>query len=113
VTQSRPTTTTTARTVRPTDDRRATVRTDIDLNEFDGALDDAGLRRLMERARLLASKNEGDIESLLASEPEEPATLKQALAELPRLVSGRRMSGTRAVPEEPREGVGDAGGEKT
>jgi uncharacterized protein (TIGR02266 family) len=59
----------------------------------DEAQDDAALRRTLERARVLSARTE-DIEMLLGSEPEEPATLSQALDDLPRLLAGRRQTGT-------------------
>jgi hypothetical protein len=41
-----------------------------------------------------------EIESLLQRTPEEPATLEQALAELPRLISNRRTTAAMTVAEE-------------
>jgi molecular chaperone DnaK len=59
----------------------------------DDPQDDAALRRTLERARVLSARTE-DIEMLLGSEPDEPATLSQALDDLPRLLAGRRQTGT-------------------
>jgi uncharacterized protein (TIGR02266 family) len=60
--------------------------------EFDAGVEESLVRRAVERARLLANRTD-DLEALLAAEPEEPATLAAALAELPRLLSGRRNTG--------------------
>jgi uncharacterized protein (TIGR02266 family) len=54
-------------------------------------LDDTGLRRVLERARFLTARTD-DLDALLASEPEEPVTLSQALGDLPRLLSSKRPS---------------------
>jgi molecular chaperone DnaK len=53
--------------------------------------DDASVRRASDRARMLAGGAD-DLESLLQRAPEEPPTLEQALAELPRLISNRRTT---------------------
>jgi molecular chaperone DnaK len=53
--------------------------------------DDASVRRASDRARMLAGGAD-DLESLLQPTPDEPSTLEQALAELPRLVSNRRTT---------------------
>ena len=54
-----------------------------------GWIDDQGVRVAADRARLLASRIE-DVESLRPHERDEPATLEEALAELPRLLGPRR-----------------------
>jgi uncharacterized protein (TIGR02266 family) len=66
----------------------------------DDDLDDTALRRTLERARALSARTE-DLDGLLALDPEESATLAQALDDLPRLLSGRPPSSTtlRAVPD--------------
>jgi uncharacterized protein (TIGR02266 family) len=53
-----------------------------------GWIDDQGVRVATDRARLLASRIE-DVESLRPHERDEPATLEEALAELPRLLGLR------------------------
>jgi len=53
--------------------------------------DDASLRRAADRARMLAGGTD-EIESLLQRTPEEPTTLEQALADLPRLIFARRTT---------------------
>jgi uncharacterized protein (TIGR02266 family) len=67
--------------------------------EFD-RVEDSVLRRVVDRARLLSARTE-DIEALLQKEEEPPASLSEALAEMPRfLANGRRSSGFfRAIPE--------------
>ena len=55
------------------------------------AADDASVRRASDRARMLAGGAD-ELESLLQRTPDEPPTLEQALAELPRLVSPRRTT---------------------
>jgi uncharacterized protein (TIGR02266 family) len=56
----------------------------------DDDLDENTMRRTLDRARLLSSRTD-DLDALLAPDPEEsPATLSQALAELPRLLSGKK-----------------------
>jgi hypothetical protein len=45
----------------------------------------------LDRARTLAGGTD-ETEILLQPTPDEPATLEQALADLPRLISGRRAS---------------------
>jgi molecular chaperone DnaK len=61
--------------------------------------DDASVRRASDRARILAGGAD-DIESLLQRTPDEPATLEQALAELPRLVSNRRTTAAITVADD-------------
>lgn len=52
----------------------------------DDDLDETTMRRALDRARLLSSRTD-DLDALLAPDPEEsPATISQALAELPRLL---------------------------
>ena len=53
--------------------------------------DDASVRRASDRARMLAGGAD-DLESLLQRTPDEPTTLEQALAELPRMLSSRRTT---------------------
>jgi uncharacterized protein (TIGR02266 family) len=52
-------------------------------------IDDQGVRLATNRARLLASRIE-DVESLRGRERDEPATIEEALAGLPRLLGPRR-----------------------
>jgi uncharacterized protein (TIGR02266 family) len=61
--------------------------------------DDASVRRASDRARMLAGGAD-EIESLLQSTPDEPATLEQALAELPRLISTRRTTAAMTVVDD-------------
>ena len=66
--------------------------------------DDASVRRASDRARMLAGGAD-DLEALLQRTPDEPTTLEQALAELPRLISSRRTTAAMSV-------VDDKGGAK-
>jgi uncharacterized protein (TIGR02266 family) len=75
-----------------TDLGRPTERSPVLGESFDDELDDTGLRRTLERARTLSARTD-DLDGLLAPDPEEPATLAQALDDLPRLLSGRRGTG--------------------
>jgi uncharacterized protein (TIGR02266 family) len=69
------------RAAAPVPDLRATSDED---------LDETTMRRALDRARVLSSRTD-DLDALLAPDPEEsPATLSQALAELPRLLSGKK-----------------------
>lgn len=52
-------------------------------------IDDQGLRKAIDRARLLASRVD-DVESLRVREREEARTLEEALAQLPRMLSFKR-----------------------
>jgi uncharacterized protein (TIGR02266 family) len=58
--------------------------------------DDTAMRRLADRARLLAGDD--DVESLLQTTPEEPVTLEKALADLPRMI--RRTTVSMSVVED-------------
>ena len=64
--------------------------------------DDASVRRAADRARMLTGGVD-EIESLLQRTPDEPATLEQALAELPRLISPRRTTTAMNVTDETSE----------
>ena len=84
--------------------------TNVDLAAEFG-VDEARLRRAVDRNWLKAAGEMDELEKLLQPEPIEPVSMAQALAELPRLLSDagrpRRMSGAvRALggdkPEEPR-----------
>jgi uncharacterized protein (TIGR02266 family) len=86
------------------------IDTSVDLaSEF--GVDEARLRRAVDRNWLGAGKAAGEIdelEKLLKPEPIEPVSIAQALAELPRLLSDaggrRRMSGTfRPLGDKPEE----------
>jgi molecular chaperone DnaK len=68
-------------------------------DDFGEWADDASVRRASDRARMLTGGAE-EIESLLQPTPEEPATLEQALAELPRLISNRRTTAAMTVADE-------------
>jgi uncharacterized protein (TIGR02266 family) len=60
----------------------------------DDDLDEPTMRRALDRARILSLRTD-DLDALLAPDPEEsPATLSQALAELPRLLSGKKPGGS-------------------
>jgi molecular chaperone DnaK len=61
--------------------------------------DDASVRRASDRARMLTGGAD-EIESLLQRTPDEPATLEQALAELPRLLSPRRTTAAMSVADD-------------
>ena len=61
--------------------------------------DDTSVRRAADRARMLVGGAE-DIESLLQRTHEEPATLEQALAELPRLISNRRTTAAMNISDD-------------
>ncbi len=52
-------------------------------------IDDQGVRAATDRARVLASRVE-DVEALRTRDREDPPTLEQALADLPRLLGLRR-----------------------
>jgi uncharacterized protein (TIGR02266 family) len=70
-------------------------------NEFD-SVEDAALRRAADRARVLAGKTDPDqLEALMQAEAEVPATLAQALEELPRFLARGRGSGLYRLPPEP------------
>ncbi len=58
------------------------------LAELDEDLDEAALRRALDRARSLAARVD-DVQALAAPEAEQTATLADALGDLPRLVGGR------------------------
>ncbi len=68
----------------------AMSREPLSPEETGEALDDASLRRILDRARVLAGRM--DAEGLLSRDVEEPPTLEQALADLPRLIHGRRTT---------------------
>jgi uncharacterized protein (TIGR02266 family) len=55
-----------------------------------GWIDDQAVKQAIGRARLLASRTE-DVEALRTREREEPPTLEEALAELPRLLGPKRQ----------------------
>jgi len=73
---------------------RPRVDTNVDLAAEFG-LDEAALRRALDRAWGPGARPaEDDLASLLAAEPAEPATLAQALKELPRMLDkSRRRTG--------------------
>ena len=87
------------------------VDTSVDLAAEFG-VDEAKLRRAVDRNWLKGAVEMDELESLLKPEPVEPVSISQALAELPRLLSengaarARRMSGPVRVigtkPEDPR-----------
>jgi uncharacterized protein (TIGR02266 family) len=53
-------------------------------------IDEQGVRQAVDRARVLASRVE-DVESLRIREREDPPSLEEALAELPRLLGSKRQ----------------------
>ena len=67
-----------------------------DLRDED--MDDAAMRRVLERARALSARTD-DLDALLAPETEPQFTRAQALAELPTLLAGRRSTGHLRVLE--------------
>jgi molecular chaperone DnaK len=67
------------------------------------------LRRAIDRARALAAKVE-NLEDLLVREPEETATVEQALADLPRYLQTRRGTGGQPRAGTPAVGVTQAEG---
>jgi uncharacterized protein (TIGR02266 family) len=87
------------------------VDTSVDLAAEFG-VDEAKLRRAVDRNWLKGAVEMDELESLLKPEPVEPVSISQALAELPRLLSengaarARRMSGPVRVvspkPDDPR-----------
>jgi uncharacterized protein (TIGR02266 family) len=82
-----------------TDLGRPTERTPVLGEENEDELDDTALRRTLERARALSARTD-DLEALLAADPEPPATLAQALDDLPRLLAGKRPTGqVRLLPD--------------
>ncbi|HJX62322.1 MAG TPA: PilZ domain-containing protein [Polyangia bacterium] len=62
--------------------------------------DDTAVRRAADRARMLLGGTD-EIESLLQRTPDEPTTLEQALADLPRLISNRRTTAAINVSDDP------------
>jgi len=54
-------------------------------------IDDVGVRQATNRARVLASRVE-DVEALRAREREDPPTIEEAMADLPRLLGPRRQN---------------------
>jgi uncharacterized protein (TIGR02266 family) len=73
---------------------RTHVDTNVDLAAEYG-IDEAALRRVIDRNWTLGPRANDDVEDLLKPDPVEPVTLAQALAELPRLLdpSARHRSG--------------------
>jgi molecular chaperone DnaK len=61
--------------------------------------DDTAVRRAAERARMLLGGTD-EIESLLQRTPDEPTTLEQALADLPRLISSRRTTAAMSATDD-------------
>jgi uncharacterized protein (TIGR02266 family) len=62
----------------------------LSAEETGETMDDAALRRVLDRARMLAGRME--VDSLVARDDEEAPTVEQALADLPRLIYGRRTT---------------------
>ena len=87
---------------------RTHVDTNVDLAAEYG-IDEAALRRVIDRNWTLGPRANEDVEDLLKPEPVEPATLAQALAELPRLLdpSARHRSGVLRSLESLAGGDGD------
>jgi uncharacterized protein (TIGR02266 family) len=63
-------------------------KTDLPDGDVSTWIDDQGVRAAADRARVLASRIE-DVEALRVREREEPPTIEQALADLPRLLGTR------------------------
>jgi uncharacterized protein (TIGR02266 family) len=87
---------------------RARVDTSVDLAAEFG-IDDATLRRVIDRNWTLGSRGAEDVEALLQPDPSPPASLAEALVELPRLLdpSARHRSGAQRVLESLARGAGD------
>ena len=87
------------------------IDTTVDLAAEYG-LEDVAVRRVIDRSRMTGARGDDDLSDLLKPEPVEPATLAQALAELPRLLdanaSRRRASGAFRLVDAPSLG-GDRG----
>lgn len=96
------------RPARPLTDSRPTEP--LNVTEFD-QVEESALRRMLDRARLLSSRTE-DVEELLKGEAaDEPASLSQALNELPRYLANRRNTGLFRAVVDGGEGKGDGGGD--
>jgi uncharacterized protein (TIGR02266 family) len=83
------------------------VDTNVDL-AMEFGVDEARLRRAVDRNWIKSAGEVDELEKLLQPEPVEPVTIAQALAELPRLLADatrpRRMSGAvRAVGAKPED----------
>jgi molecular chaperone DnaK len=108
-----PTTTTdpvpTARVREPSAPRtvQASVQSEpLSVGECGEVVDDATLRRALDRARTLAGRT--DLGALLARGDDESPTLPKALADLPRLVHGRRTTSSfRVVADAEDSNKGD------
>lgn len=62
-------------------------------------IEDATVRRALDRARVLAARTD-DLDALLVPEPNESVSLSQALRDLPRILGSRRQTGLfRTLPE--------------
>jgi hypothetical protein len=71
------------------------IDTNVDLAAEFG-IDDAALRRATERSWMTGPRSDEELDALLRADPVEPATLEQALSELPRLLdpAARRRTGS-------------------
>lgn len=88
------------------------IDTGVDLASEYG-VDEATMERVLDRRRRLSGRPEDDLADLLRPDPPEPATLAQALSELPRLVdpqSSRRRaaSGFRSLEPSPASALAAA-----
>jgi uncharacterized protein (TIGR02266 family) len=79
---------------------RARIDTSVDLAAEYG-IDDTTLRRVIDRNWTLGPRGNDDVEALLKPDPVEPASLAEALAELPRLLdsTARHRSGAQRTLE--------------
>ena len=91
----------------PKQPKQPKIDTNVDL-ALEFGVDEARMRRAVDRAWVKTPGEIDELEKLLQPEPIEPVSVAQALAELPRLLSDntrvRRMSGpVRAVGTKPEE----------
>lgn len=84
---------------------RARVDTNVD-SAAEYGIDEASLRRVIDWNWAVGPRADEDLEALLKPEPSEPATLAQALSELPRLLdlAPRHRSGPSRTLESPPSG---------
>lgn len=89
----------------------ATPRARLPSSEFD-RVDEALVKRAVDRARLLSSRTSGEVETLLAREaPPKAPSIAEAIAGLARYLPGRRAAPSRAIS--PTPAAAEAGGERS